>query len=505
MSSEKVGCTGGLQILLSMLALLLAAWLWIPNDFNFGRFSTYINKYIRQSPTQVWGSAILLPPSTQRNGEREILLLHSQVTASPVTEVIKKVYQTPDDGLLPILLTHKKAAQYEIAWQEPLRYANVHQLAGLRVAGSADALFIIADRKLQSIRRTDGSQVWELNLSQSIDPACTQCFTLERETLFVLTQDGALKAFNINTGQVQWQQQIQHTPAAKQGFELVKNTLAFQDIREGKTTVFFHYIGDGSLARAITPALPKGKAATLYQWLFDPFKDFVYLIDSQDEIQEISCWRIIGTKQQWEAKLPAKSRVRTFHRYTSVLAAVVQERFLYVGVEMEGRHALLRFNARNGQMMQLAESDTYGLVPLQEVSGMLLVKARHLQNDSYGQLWCLNVQNGQRIWNYALDANNYVRANAPISEQPEGLKWSFQSVGGFLYVLQEGPEKGQVKLQKLDWRSGQALNTYTGMISSNEQQKEWLGVLWLPDRVLITFQRLYSLELEGGKWEASWP
>jgi outer membrane protein assembly factor BamB len=383
----------------------------------------------------------------------------------------------------------------------------------LHVLADDELIYMLDKTRLTALRRSDGSTAWQASLVDEIGPSCEGCARLLPGRVIVLTKDGTVQAFDTGSGRAVWSARLEATPDrlfSAGGFVVAV------DARDSAGMFKVFDPATGALLHTIEPSAPN-----------EPFPD-----DAQ-EMQLYSpavadeaggaLYTVLGifpptTFQKWDAatgQLIWQTEAKRDEVQTP--SSSLEPALLSDGLYMNDREQIVAVSA-DGAFRRLPGDDDYELFPLMAQGEVLVVRARRTRGSERFEVWGLNSQTGERLWQYVPEAQQYGDDERNdfrlfVSQTSSGAApaesagvWTWRAGSDFILV-QAFSEQGRVVVERLSITDGVSqgqvalrLKLSDSLIITGELVRLTNRQAWL-----IVDGQVQAFDLETGELQYVWP
>jgi len=462
--------------------------------------------YIAQTTFQFSNRQVLGPVIPMSRGgdglEPDLLALTMSLGSS--LQTYRATYTNQSDGL--------RRVQWEVELGQDSNIASRFQ-----AISDAESVYLIADDRLISLDRVDGTVRWQANLSDQLPIRCQTCLAVLEDRVIVLSADRVLHGLNRADGRLEWQVRLTSGRASGYGIFMtaaghlaVMDEVAEADIHPAGALYLFEPQTGREVGRLMpvcgNPAERQAGVDLSTPLFFNERMDTVTFIIPGPAFDY--CF------QQWDL---AQGQLLVGHKISSDLLDVGSMTRLENNLEgstallveptiliLPGGERLLALDLSNGHIAPLAETPGYTVSPLLAREGTLIALAERTRGSTRHELWGLDVTSGEQRWSYPVPNDRFFRA--------EGLAgrgdWAFQLTPAGLVIVQisEIEEtffgyRYQIYYEVLDPQTGQLLT----QIDSLAEDGFWTGTAWSADFAYLTLRDLYRLDLASGQGQVVWP
>lgn len=389
--------------------------------------------------------------------------------------------------------TYLTGAEHTVLWEQKFDQFDMWYFP--HAASDDHAVYYVAGQRLLALDRVDGALLWEAGLSDIVNTSCPTCLEAVGERVIVLTTDYILSAFDRDTGAPAWSLRLNDSSTARNGFQVVDETLILADEVASDTSRWaVQRIApeSGELIQTIAPTCPRaddrlylyGDQIFLETGLGSAYQAlFLYECNNTDYMQS----RSLRTGElAWETTLPEGFN-------PSHNAAVLGSDTLY----LQDYEAVFGVSLASGHVRQLpqATDPDYDVTLLDEGNELLLAWVRRTRGTTRYALWGLTPA-GEQLWSYALtsDDNPATLTNA--------TDWAYRLVDQGVLLIEVRDDPAHIVVTLLDPQSGQVLQQTT-------QEIDYVSTTSLTweraTAYLATGGHLYAIDLQTLAISPVWP
>ncbi|HAS39751.1 MAG TPA: hypothetical protein DCS93_04700 [Microscillaceae bacterium] len=477
------GCSGLLNLGLSVVVLLGIVWMVTQKDFSFSDFTKRFGKISSTSSEEVLLTVPLV--SDQKIPQTDLVVVKVKKDESDRKNA---------ENQYEIQFDYKSAANKTTAWEQVLasKYKDGHQY--VKCLYDQENIYVIIKDFIYALARKSGDKIWTLRLRDQVSPECTNCISIVQRKLMVLTTDRILHSINTLNGNILKKNRLETPKAQGIGFYAIKNKIVLTDQLEDKPSVSASVIVINPITlmplRFFTPTahrkLDSGKVYRVDMPLaFDKIGSHVYMMPEGTHVQ---CWDIDNGKKNWDKQLP--SRVLLPDKMKD-LQFVEHQTSMYLQGTSGNSNIILKLDLLDGAMKSLVSEVDYSLSPLIGYRNQLFVLSQKTRGNQRSDIWALNNKNGFISWRYNL--RNHALYNP--STQQGNLYYAFYK--GNLLVIQYLAEDKQILVEKLNPMNGRLIKK---SIKDVEGSK-WNQIVATDHQVYFSMDEVYRLDLKTGEIE----
>lgn len=475
--ADRRGCSGLLNLGLSVVVLGGIVWMITQKDFSFSDFTKRFGKIASGSSEQV----LLTVPLV---GDQKI------PQADLVVAKIKKEEsdRKNSENKYEILIDYKSVANKTTTWEQVLAVPHKDGHQYLRCVYDKEQIYVIVKDYAYAFARKDGTKIWTLRLRDQIAAECTNCVDIIQRKLMVLTADRILHSINTLNGNILKKNRLETPKAKGVGFYNIKNKIVLTDQLEDKASVSASVVVLNPITllpiRFFTPSphrdLDSGKVYQVDMPLvFDNIDTHVYLMPEGTHVQ---CWDLDNGKKKWDKLLP--SRIVLPDKIQD-LKFVEHQTSMYVQGTSGNSNVILKLDLLEGTMKPLASEMDYNLTPLMGHRNQLFVLSQKNRGNQRSDVWALNQENGFIAWRHNL--RNHMLYDAHTKK---GDIYSIFYKAN-LFVVQYLKEEKQILVEKINPANGRIIKKIVMSVKGSQ----WNQVVATDQQVYFSMDEVYRLDL----------
>ena len=353
------------------------------------------------------------------------------------------------------------------------------------------ALLAFRDR-LEARALDTGAALWTATLTDAIHPACRQCLAAGGGRVVALAADGAVQAFDAQTGRPLWKSPTRLNRPVLPDLEVAADLVSVVDRGESpsEAEILLLRADSGQVARRIRPACaPRGASPDATQ--VERGGDRLVLAVGRSHFAYcVEAWDLRRGALLWQASLP-RPGVRI--EGDRVPWYVTTGSGLYVGqatVGADGRSAVWAIALDTGRVRPLALPNGYETRVLDARDGVVLLRATRQRGTVRDELWAVDAERGTLLWEKPLGATG----GAPP-------RWTARIAPSGVALLQALDRPNRLAYEALDLRTGRSLRSATGEVEA----ATWDGVAWTDEAAWLTIASPYRVDLRAGALARPWP
>ncbi|OJJ17765.1 hypothetical protein BKI52_28295 [marine bacterium AO1-C] len=479
--TSRKGCSGLLNLGLSVVVLLGIVWMITQKDFSFSDFTKRFGKISSGSSEQVLLTVPLI--GDQKMPQTDVLVVKTNKDESDRKNAENK-YE--------IQIDYKSVANKTTAWEQVLasQYKDGHQQ--VKCIYDKEQVYIIIKDYVYALNRKKGNKVWTLRLRDQVPTECTNCVSVIQRKLMVLTADRILHSINTLNGNILKKNRLETPKAEGIGFYNIKNKIVLTDQLEDKPNVSASVIVINPITllplRFFTPTahrkLDSGKVYKVDMPLaFDNIGSHIYMMPEGTHVQ---CWDVENGKKNWDKLLP--SRVLLPDKMKD-LKFVEHQTSMYVQGTAGSSNIILKLDLLDGAMKPLVSEVDYDLRPLMGHRNQLFVLSQKKRGNQRSDVWALNNKNGFITWRYNLRNHSLY--------DPSTKKGNLYCVfyKNSLLVIQHLEEDKQILVEKLNPANGRLIKKAVIDVKGDK----WNQVSATEHQVYFSMDEVYRLDLKTGE------
>jgi outer membrane protein assembly factor BamB len=522
--SNACGCIVGIVILLVTLAIVAASVIPI---FTVGGLTQLVEnpeEFVQQiTEGDIEGIV--------QDVEQGVASLNRGMTGSPIpttaggdglgADLLLENYQY-GGSTVPIMLSYTEASAGDRTVRWETQVADTSGTQEYNVGFDNQHVYVSEGTAVRALSRSDGSQVWQANLSDIIDRRCLGCLRSQDGVVVALTADNTLYGLDANTGQQLWQARLTSDTARYLdegfvGYAFLNDNVILLDESEQAGSFGFALkqfnVQTGALVNEFVPTCadvdnffdpaPLGYYSQVF---VDEAQDKLFLLYGEN-INGAYCleqWEATTATPIWQTRLPGEASVSSSiggglitEWSHSPAFAFDGETLLIPTYEIEAPQGMALADLVNGQIkFYLPEADNE-LWPIGVMGDTAVIWAEKQRGTSQVSIWGLDAATGNRKWEHPLEAE-YLFELDPFDD-----KWTYNLTPNALYILQlfATPEPAELLVQSLNIADG-SLNYE---VKNNLPDDYWQGVARTADRMYLTLRSLVGVDLGTGETAVEFP
>ncbi|MCI0394658.1 MAG: PQQ-binding-like beta-propeller repeat protein [Chloroflexi bacterium] len=332
-----------------------------------------------------------------------------------------------------------------LSWESPPLNASY----GAPLFVGSSQLYVGSETDLVALNRADGRLLWQASLSDQIySHICQDCLQEVGQHVVALANDGTLQAFNAQSGELAWSQQLEAQPRQLVVFNGQVGVLDEAESSEADFLIFDP--ATGTLVQRLSPRCPSepfpddpqgpGIYSTVF---FDPAGQALYFFGGFFEPGCIQRWDATNRTATWQATFPV-----------NMVREQDDDLFTPDAVYLSDGSNLVAVNTADGIVRQLGGDENYNLVPLAAQAGVLLVQASRSRGSTRDELWVIDATTGERRWQFVPQATRLMSPSSDtVTSSDEGY-WNWHITPAGVVVLQARSEPYRLVVETLNWNDG---------------------------------------------------
>ncbi|GAB4535820.1 MAG: hypothetical protein Fur0018_26260 [Anaerolineales bacterium] len=316
--------------------------------------------------------------------------------------------------------------------------------------------------------------------------------------LLVLSGNGALQAFEAQTGALLWLQRLEDTP--RQLFDFAGRP-ALLTQQEETLGLNVYALEDGTLKQRIIPQCPN-----------DPFPENPQTLDARSSVftapDHQSVYFVFGFLepgciQRWDAGQDAPRWQVTFP--VENLPAIPGGHWLITPqyLAFTKNNSLYAVELIGGDFHEQVLSQDYNIFPLSAADNGLLLQAGRKRGSRRSELWYVDSQTWKLLWTYLPDAEAPLDTSLQVI--PNTGQWYAVPTAKGVAVFQFFPDPFQVKMELVNTASGGLEQQQTLHVPAPPDA--WMQfVAWEADEIWLSLtNHLVDLDTATNQVRLSWP
>jgi len=314
------------------------------------------------------------------------------------------------------------------------------------IAGGSDLVFLANGSTLSSYQLSDGSLAWQNEMSDIPGYGETP-MQVTSNRLMVYTVDHKITAFDTENGRQVWSRQLS---SYHDDMIMMNDYLVLRDDQPDTyyEALFFLDPKTGKQQFSFSPVCE----ADGYSSNLDSTSAVIYDVTDNRifTVLDAGCVMSFNTEtfqSDWNTYQP-EVITRLYSDYSSLLTGST----LYVG----NQGVLTSINEKSGDIQELLAVENYDLVPLLESNGVLLVRAKRTLGSTRYELWGIDTESGEKLWQTELQNSEPIDPPDEMSGLVDDTDWGFTwhlMEDGLRLVTFMG-EPGKVVLAKINLPDG---------------------------------------------------
>lgn len=321
------------------------------------------------------------------------------------------------------------------------------------MTGGSDLAYLANGSSLSAYRLVDGSLAWQTEMSD-IPGYDEMSLQVRPDRLIVYTLDHRVTAFETESGEPVWSRQL-----ASYHDELVvmNDYLVIRDYQPGTYEEAFYFLNTltGEEQFSFAPVCNRDGASSSLDSrsavLYGVPENVIFVFFDAGCALRFN----VQTRQlDWSEYQPD-----ILNHSFSDASPLVTNSTIYLGTD----GTLMRIHKKDGQMQQIATVENYDLVPLLEGEGILLVRAKRTLGSTRFELWGMDVDSGEVLWQKQMPNSEPIDPPDAMSGLVDDTDWGFiwhPAQEGLWLVTFQG-EPGKVVLERIDLSNGTVLDSQT--------------------------------------------
>jgi outer membrane protein assembly factor BamB len=319
------------------------------------------------------------------------------------------------------------------------------------IVANREYAYTVTGARLLAFKRTDGSKAWESTLADEVSLSlCPNCLRVVDDYVAVLTDDGTLQVFDAGTGRTAWF--VKANQDSPRGLHLINGQLAFMDNDDdgaGILRVFDPATGDPGPATKPECMREFGGADNVYWYtplsLAPDGSDFYFAYG----FPQVCVQRYDGETLELTWETVIDYAIGSIDKPQLVTEADVILSF---------DSAIFAVDAATGEMRPLAEDEDYDLQALGVHDELVLVLAVRTRGSRRYELWALDKDSGERVWDVDFADEQPLDADPSIIDDGKSV-WTWHPSANGLVILRFNRAEDDVShaalLETLSWEGGE--------------------------------------------------
>jgi outer membrane protein assembly factor BamB len=366
-------------------------------------------------------------------------------------------------------------------------------------------IFATAKTRVMALNRQTGQLAWEATLSDELPSRCSNndCLRVVGQRVVVLAGDGGLVGLDAQSGRTVWNTRLNSTPDR---LHVINDQIVLFDQRDGGVVLSIINPTDGSERQTLKP-ICSGSSSSMTD---DARLDSPVLVDSDQKSLYILFGFFNTCVQRWDATTGELIWNASFEDISFFSGHGPQPILIDDALYVASENQLVAVNRADGAWRTLIDDPDYEFVPLAVQDGVLIVRAKRTRGTTRFELWGVNSEAGERVWQHVFTDSEPLdepdRMSGLIDEGDSG--WTAHLTPQGLVVVQAMAQPHHLSIETLDPASGVSSGAMTiplagisGGFYSVPDVVGWKSsTLWM-----IVEGRLYVLDLATSTWALTWP
>lgn len=393
---------------------------------------------------------------------------------SDVDDLIVYLYQDSD-----IVLGRIEGSSRTLLWKSAILSSDGRNG---QVGLDADSVYYVDRERLYAVSLADGTPRWEASLVAELNTSCDNCLQVVGDRVVALQKDGSLQGFDTADGRMAWNMRLNDA----REIVIVGDQVAVAHAGQGSDETLLSVIdpADGNIAWETAPTCqrddqPFAMSFRSSDTMFVLAGDLLLLYGSPYPCAQR--WTPGSITPQWETFLPEDAQFG-FYQNTSLSS----EKDLYVTIE----HGILRIDTAGGGARVVIEDEEQVFFPVAMYDDILILKTAPTWDLQKQSLWGVDSATGERRWQFALEADEWLR-DSGFGE------WDARAGADSIIVVQVPDEPARLIVERLDPQTGTVLETNARDL--DDSSKVVWGYYWTNQTGwLIVGTELVSISLRDG-------
>lgn len=317
-------------------------------------------------------------------------------------------------------------------------------------------VFYASQDVLYAVNQTDGKPAWQIQMPDKLDYG-EHSMVIKGDRLLTITQDRTLNAFNTSNGELAWKRVLS---GYDREIRLMGDWVVIMDYPEGSTYYNLYALNpsDGSQVSVINPIC---KADDQVEDDFDTDSGILY----DEEVNAL--YLIYGFFRGCIQRYDLESGNLTWQYFQENAFSFSMLGFNPIQnattIYFSDEHRIFKVNKLTGTTQILLEDPDYELIPLIQSGNNLLVRARRTRGSERFELWGVEENSGERLWEMVMDNSSPLDPpNEAIGLIDNGDQaWTWHAGDGGIRLLKFQAEPNQLVIQTLDLDTGVSSNELT--------------------------------------------
>ena len=418
---------------------------------------------------------------------------------------------------IPILVsyteTNRENGRREVRWDVEVATTDDNQ--SFNFGFDNQNVYITMKNTLKAYGRSDGTELWQVNLSDQVSRLCAHCIRAKDGVVVIFTDDNSLYGIDATTGQQLWQQRLDndnylYVDEGSFTFAFIDNQVAIMDrteVDESPTAVLRLYdLQTGEIVHQLNPGCPDPDGFfdddTLIRngqiFINETTNDLYFIFGSgMVDLLCVQQWDATSGEMIWDNRLPAETDFPfglsshlgiTTEASRSPNFVLLADSLLAQMDTAVADNSIIQIDLSNGEITAQLSDGGYDLSPLGMVNDVILASALRTRGSNQTEIWGIDRETAVPVWQHILQAEETWSTNLT----PNGF---------YLIQLLDSGDTPQLLAQSLATADGNLIYETSSPLPDSRVR----GMTWTRDFAYLTTQSLIEVDLRDGTETAVWP
>lgn len=358
-----------------------------------------------------------------------------------------------------------------------------------QLAYGAEHIVVAVQQRLVGLSRATGEQLWEAPLTDVVFTGCVDCVRVFGDSAAVLSQDGQLQAFALESGAPRWSVRLREAPRQ------IVDAGGLVGVPDGRPE------GErGTLLRRFSPAdgAEAEPVALDCQDGTYPAQASIYDFIGGDPQGRLLLWMITTGSKACLLSIDAASGAVAGRTFIEEFSDELQpDRMRWEGDTLYLSDGEQIVAVGPQELRRVLAVEEYDIAPLAIGDGTLLVLAQRMRGSSRLELWAVDAQSGERRWERVLTARDWLNAVMGSGGVTAAV------VGDAVALVEAHEEPEELRYELIGLRDG--VSRARSVLGVADASASIRGVAWGRERLILAANELYTVDLATGQVTARWP
>lgn len=444
-----------------------------------------------------------------------------ETISSAVEETIpRNVLLTGGSALIPgddgepsdavFLMSDAISDESNLAYFDGASHSTLWESEAFQESDTSTDFFILdslilsfTEDKLGAYRVADGSQLWQISLSDRLAYGCRNCVARYGAHIVALTADGQLQGLSAKDGSLAWQQRVSGT--GQTGFLDLGSQLAILN-EDADEQMGLEIIDPptGKLVRRLDPRCDNMPGAARGPGVYEPMildrvDGSIYFLFGFFDPLCVQKWNYESGEQIWG----------DFSEIGSVSGSATwlngSER-IYIVTD---RSDLWAVDKADGVTTLLFQAEDYELVPLDWGGGILLLKAIRRRGTSREELWAVESGSGEVVWRHVPQADEMLEIESQdVVHLDDPGMWAARLSPQGVHLFQARHQPPRLLLETLNLLDGASGGQMELPLDLEAEIPFWISLMGWPNDGLwlkLDSRQIWSVDPVTADLVKRWP